>query len=750
MNIFTRFSSTALVVSLFLILTSTATAQLIDIPDVNLRNIIKGRLKKPAGAAITKADMQTLTLLGAMNADIRDLTGLEHATNLMWLNLDHNAISDITPLIALTQLTRLSLNNNPLGAETLDIHLPTLQRSGVKVSYTLPSDVNADGIVNIQDLVSVTHLFGTTLSPAADVNKDGIVNIIDLTQVASDLGDTTDHAAATDDIDAGDSLETASDEKAKRTDEKTKRTDAFIFGEFIDTLIADLKQHVGFNDAAFQTPGKGVWVYEEYRPANMTVLGTDIPDVVKTASIDQINRFSHEYGLTPEELIDLLENLRRAIIAVADPRYQIVHMPDLNLRKVVVKKINELELDWGAIHRPKKPSDPIFAGEMWEIDVLIPTVSGVDVSAVGIESLTGLEHAINLRHLSFENTYGTDWDFVDVPPEREGEPWKYMTTKPETPNIISDLTPLENLTDLRSLDFSFNNISDLTPLRNLTNLTYLNLGENKITNITPLANLINLEQVYLYNQYYSPLWAGNNRITSLAPLRNMKKLSRLDIGHNPIGASIDVVRNFPRLKSLSIPCCGVNNLRPLVEIEGLRGPGSWLYLAWSPLLTAADVPHIKALQARGVEVTGGGHWFETDDGQIFYSPDPEWCSESHLESFRAAPTAGVLSSVWQELSEIPEETTLMPNYPNPFNPETWIPYQLAEPAEVMLTIYSTDGKLVRTIALGHQPAGVYESKSRAAYWDGKNEISERVASGTYFYTLKAGDFAATRKMLILR
>ena len=747
MNIFTRFSWTALVVSLFLILTSTATAQLIDIPDVNLRNIIKGRLKKPAGAAITKADMQTLTLLGAMNADIRDLTGLEHAANLMWLNLDHNAISDITPLIALTQLTGLSLNNNPLGAETLDIHLPTLQRSGVKVSYTLPSDVNADGIVNIQDLVSVTHLFGTTLSPAADVNKDGIVNIIDLTQVASDFGDTTDHAAATDGIDAGDSLETASDEKAKRTD-------AFIFGEFIDTLIADLKR-VGFNDAAFQTPGKGVWVFEDYRPPDMTVLGTDIPDVVQTASIDQVNRFSHEYGLTPEELINLLENLRRAIIAVADPRYQIVHMPDLNLRKVVVKKINELEIAWGAIHRPKKPSDPIFAGEMWEIEVLIPTISGIDVSAVGIESLTGLEYAINLRHLSLPNIYGgatwADWDVVWFPPEREGEPWKYMTTEPETPNIISDLTPLENLTDLRVLNFGFNNISDLTPLRNLTNLIYLNLAENKITNITPLANLINLEQVYLYNQYYSPLWAGNNRITSLAPLRNMKKLSRLDIGQNPIGASIDVVRNFPRLQGLGIPCCGVNNLRPLVETEGLRGPGSWVYLAYSPLLTAADVPHIKALQDRGVEVTGGGHWFETDDGQIFYSPDPEWCSESHRESFRAAPTAaGVLSSVWQELSEIPEETTLMPNYPNPFNPETWIPYQLSEPAEVTVAIHAADGQLVRTIALGHQPAGVYESKNRAAYWDGRNNVGERVASGVYFYTLKAGEFAATQKMLILK
>ena len=97
---------------------------------------------------------------------------------------------------------------------------------------------------------------------------------------------------------------------------------------------------------------------------------------------------------------------------------------------------------------------------------------------------------------------------------------------------------------------------------------------------------------------------------------------------------------------------------------------------------------------------------------------------------------------------IPDETALLHNYPNPFNPETWIPYQLAKPAEVTLTIYATNGAIVRTLELGHQPAGFYESRSRAAYWDGKNNLGESVASGVYFYTLTAGDFNATRKMLI--
>ncbi len=97
---------------------------------------------------------------------------------------------------------------------------------------------------------------------------------------------------------------------------------------------------------------------------------------------------------------------------------------------------------------------------------------------------------------------------------------------------------------------------------------------------------------------------------------------------------------------------------------------------------------------------------------------------------------------------IPNKSALLANYPNPFNPETWIPYQLAKPADVTLRIYDADGKLVRVLVLGHQHAGIYQNKSQAAYWDGRNEVGEPVASAVYFYTLTAGDFTATRKMLI--
>ena len=103
-----------------------------------------------------------------------------------------------------------------------------------------------------------------------------------------------------------------------------------------------------------------------------------------------------------------------------------------------------------------------------------------------------------------------------------------------------------------------------------------------------------------------------------------------------------------------------------------------------------------------------------------------------------------------EMREIPDTMALLPNYPNPFNPETWIPYHLSKETEVTLTIYDVRGVLVRALTLGHQAAGVYASRGRAAYWDGKNQIGETVASGLYFYTLTAGEFTATRKLLIVK
>ncbi len=128
-----------------------------------------------------------------------------------------------------------------------------------------------------------------------------------------------------------------------------------------------------------------------------------------------------------------------------------------------------------------------------------------------------------------------------------------------------------------------------------------------------------------------------------------------------------------------------------------------------------------------------------------------WITQAQIENDGSIVFQKGIANLQRLLASLtPVKTKLLANYPNPFNPETWIPYHLANPTDVTLTIYAADGKIVKTLVLGYQGAGVYKNRSRAAYWDGRNEIGESVASGIYFYTLTAGNFTATRKMLILK
>ena len=99
---------------------------------------------------------------------------------------------------------------------------------------------------------------------------------------------------------------------------------------------------------------------------------------------------------------------------------------------------------------------------------------------------------------------------------------------------------------------------------------------------------------------------------------------------------------------------------------------------------------------------------------------------------------------------MPKKTELFPNYPNPFNPETWIPYRLAQPADVTIMIYDTNGAIVRQFDLGYRSTGDYTDRTKAAYWDGRNESGESVASGVYFYQFRSRNYTATRRMVILK
>ncbi len=143
---------------------------------------------------------------------------------------------------------------------------------------------------------------------------------------------------------------------------------------------------------------------------------------------------------------------------------------------------------------------------------------------------------------------------------------------------------------------------------------------------------------------------------------------------------------------------------------------------------------------------------EVGDVIEVYVIGPDRNVESHTLNFKVTPEhlANAVLSLRLDSIGQPKLTQLLQNFPNPFNPETWIPYQLETSADVTLQIYDTSGDQVRTLNLGFKGQGFYMTRTRAAYWDGRNNLGEQVASGVYFYSLHTSEYSATRKMLILK
>ena len=351
-----------------------------------------------------------------------------------------------------------------------------------------------------------------------------------------------------------------------------------------------------------------------------------------------------------------------------------------------------------------------------------------------ISDLTGLEHATALEILNVSEN-----SISDLSPLSGLTNLKLLELGL---NRITDITPLANLTALTELDLAENAVQDITSLQNLTALERLQLRENKIENISPLSNLTALEFLGLIRNQVTDItvlthltqlkqfYIGENRITDITPLQNLTALGALHIQGNQI-TDITHLQKLTALEYLNVSENQVSNIKAVKEltklvvldlsrnqisdVETLEGLTSllFLYIRGNPI---TDYEPLRTLKAANPDV-----WIDVD------LTDPAAGAPGH------AP---------------PAQTVLLSNYPNPCNPETWIPYQLAKAADVTVTIYDMRGVRVREFALGYQPAGVHRSRARAVHWNGLNDFGEKVASGVYFYTLTAGEFTATRKLLI--
>ncbi len=381
----------------------------------------------------------------------------------------------------------------------------------------------------------------------------------------------------------------------------------------------------------------------------------------------------------------------------------------------------------------------------------------LDIDSNRILDVSPLKELTNLTWLDID-----DNRIVDVSPLKELTNLKYLDLDG---NRISDISPLKELTNLTFLDIDENEISDISPLKELTNLTVLDIEGNKISDISVLSTLINLTELDLHN----------NEIVDISALKNLRKLKILDLSENhitdfsPIAELIENLTEYnnsnqrqPTYKAADVNRDGIVNIIDIILITSNFDAPDLVVLGQRAIYP--DVNSDGTLDVRDLVIVAAE--ISTDAAAPLLSKYPakvsnltaenltqwiELAKRLDTEELQTRKGIAVLEQLLITLTfveRLPEDTALLANYPNPFNPETWIPYQLASPAGVRISIHSADGKLVRALDLGALPAGMYHSKSRAAYWDGRNEVGEGVASGVYFYTFTAGKFRATGKMLI--
>ena len=425
-----------------------------------------------------------------------------------------------------------------------------------------------------------------------------------------------------------------------------------------------------------------------------------------------------------------------------------VLIPDENLRAEVR---SELDLEEG---------DTLTQQQMQRLTIL-------RASYRSINDLTGLEHATQLTQLSLDQG-----SISDITPLQN---LTNLTSLWFQDNSVSDITPLQNLTQLTHLMFARNNVSDITPLQNLTQLTELWIGRNSVSDLTPLQNLTQLTVLNFQHNNVSDLtplqnltnltrlWFPYNNVSDLMPVQNLTNLAHLGIASDDI-SDLTSLQNLTNLTNLAIVRSNISDLTPLQNLTNLTD----LLLSYNSIsdLTPlegltnltdlflvnndiSDVSPLEGLTSLSILALAENPIEDgTDEDLAPLRRLKEKNPSISIDIAINAPTVEAAEA--PPIPMLPDETALLSNYPNPFNPETWIPYQLAKSADVTLTIYDLRGVVVRRLGLGHQAPGFYRSRGRAAYWDGRNAVGEPVANGVYFYTLTAGDFTATRRLLILK
>ena len=666
--------------------------------------------------------LTSLDILSLNANDISDVSPLENLTNLRDLYLLYNNIRDITPLQPLLDdLTYLVLGLNPLMDTR--ILLPRVFKGHLDITPSeYPSwDVNEDGSIDRLDVHLVTAargqvteqlaidrnniVYGTPL--AEDVNHDGIVDNADVEIIESHIRSDT----LTINLSGGPTVEIALAFPGVKT------------GPF-DITITFSEAVTGFqqSEVVFTSSGGTAEITAWNTDDNITYTATVTPTISEAAST--INEAVVSEGLTIRIPAGVAvgegnnPNIASIDTHVRIADGDIVEFTDANLAAAIRDTLN------------------VAANQNITTGVLTILVE-LDANNLQINDLTGLEHATSLERLYLQN------------------------------NSISELTPLGNLTSLSALRLDFNDIVSIAELQNLRSLEVASFAGNEIVDVSSLEKWSRIDTLDL----------RRNNITDVSPLEDLTSLISLMLTGNPIldtrplypltqqNPPVDIDIAVSQYAPWDVNEDGAVDATDTALVTTAIGQSGTDILDSRTDVNADDTVDAEDLllvtENVDVDVTDGaapttlGGIVNLVDTATLESLDRD-VLQAQLQILRTESDGSAKYRNAIALLEAflvatrPEETVLLANYPNPFNPETWLPYHLADASDVRITIYDTRGVVVRRLDLGHQREGYYTSRSRAAYWDGRNHVGERVASGIYFYQLEANDISRLRKMVILK
>ena len=385
------------------------------------------------------------------------------------------------------------------------------------------------------------------------------------------------------------------------------------------------------------------------------------------------------------------------------------------------------------------------------------SLEGIAAGNTSISDFSSLAKLPRLRWIEFGNDKG-----IDTLPSLKG--LKALRRLDIRGCSISDISGLAELTQLEELNLANNLILDVSPLAGMTYLTYLDLSRNLISDVSPLSELTGLKGLYLYE----------NTISDVSPLSGLSNLKTLELHNNTIidfspldGLSENIV--ITQNDNPGVPVVGDRTARPATDVnkDGVTNildlvliaqdfgksasPGSRADVNGDGTVNILDL--IIVAQYLGGAIASAAPSILAIDGIEGLGPAvvQSWIDRAAVENDGSAAFQQGIATLQRLLVLlIPKETVLLPNYPNPFNPETWIPYRLATDSTVKISIYDIKGVEVRALYIGYQRAGFYTDQQRAAYWDGRNRVGEKVASGVYFYHLFTNDRSFVRKMVIFK